>query len=90
MKAKWDCEIAPPAQRDLKRLPRDLRVKLLSKLVLLCDDPGSHPQTKKLKGSPDRFRLRVGDYRVVYTVDEEARKVRVERVRHRREAYRGL
>jgi mRNA interferase RelE/StbE len=90
MKAKWDCEIAPPAQRDLKRLPRDLRVKLLTRVVSLCGDPKNFPQTRKLKGSPDRFRLRVGDYRVVYSLDEEARRVRVERVRHRREAYRGL
>jgi mRNA interferase RelE/StbE len=90
MKAKWDCEIAPPAQRELKRLPDDLRVKLLSKVVSLCEDPANFPQTMKLKGSPGRFRLRVGDYRVVYTINEKTCVIRVERVRHRREAYRGL
>lgn len=90
MKAKWDCEIAPQAQRDLKRLPNRVRVNILSRIVSLGNDPRNSSQSKKLKGSPDRFRLRVGDYRVVYTLNEEVHQVRVDRVRHRREAYRGL
>jgi mRNA interferase RelE/StbE len=90
MKAKWDCEIAPQAQRDLKRLPQRVRISILSKVVSLCDGPRNSPQSKRLKGSPERFRLRIGDYRVVFTLDDEARKVRVDRVRHRREAYCGL
>ena len=56
----------------------------------LSDEPRNPSQSKKLKGSPDRFRLRVGDYRVVYTLNQELHQVRVDRVRHRREAYRGL
>jgi mRNA interferase RelE/StbE len=90
MKAKWVCEIAPQAQRDLKRLPHGVRVNILTRVVSLCDDPRGSGQSKKLKGSPDRFRLRVGAYRVVYPINEEIRTVRLDRVRHRREAYRGL
>jgi mRNA interferase RelE/StbE len=48
------------------------------------------PPAKKLKGAPDRFRLRVGDYRIVYRVGAPARRVRVERIRHRRDVYRGF
>ena len=44
---------------------------------------------RKLHGSPrDDYRIRVGDYRVLYEVDDAAQLVRIMRVRHRREAYR--
>ena len=42
----------------------------------------------KLQGSDDAYRIRVGDYRVIYTVDDTVLIVAVERVRHRREVYR--
>ena len=91
MKPKWGYEFSSPAARDLERLPRATQVAVLAKVVALCDDPQHTPQVKKLKGStPDRFRIRAGDYRVVYTLNEEARMVSVERVRHRKEVYRGL
>jgi mRNA interferase RelE/StbE len=43
---------------------------------------------RKLTGSKRDWRIRIGDYRVIYEIDEEAKAVRVMRVRHRREAYR--
>ena len=90
MKTKWAFEIMPVAKRDLKRFSRPIQVDILAKVVSLAGDPLDSPQVKKLKGSPDRFRLRVGDYRIIYRLDEKARLVLVERIRHRREAYRGL
>ena len=90
MKAKWSYELAPASLRELKNLPRSLQVSIVGKIVELAKDPHDSPQVKKLKGSPGRFRLRVGHYRVVYTLDERARMVMIERIRHRRDAYRGL
>lgn len=47
------------------------------------------PGARKLQGSGrDDYRIRIGDYRVLYEVDDTARVVRIMRVRHRREAYR--
>jgi mRNA interferase RelE/StbE len=89
MKPKWGYEFSSTAARDLERLPRSAQVSIVAKVVALCDDPQHTTQVKMLKGS-DRLRLRVGDYRVVYTLNEDARIVGVERVRHRKEAYRGL
>jgi mRNA interferase RelE/StbE len=43
---------------------------------------------RKLVGSDNAFRIRVGDYRVIYTVEDATRDVRIESIRHRREAYR--
>ncbi|MEX2303718.1 MAG: hypothetical protein WD733_22435 [Bryobacterales bacterium] len=48
----------------------------MGKIVSLCDDPHSSTHVKKLKGSPDRFRLRAGEYGRVYTMQSEARKIR--------------
>ena len=50
-----------------------------------------HPRPdgcRKLQGSDDAYRIRVGDYRVIYTVDDAVLIVAVERVSHRREVYR--
>jgi mRNA interferase RelE/StbE len=90
VKPKWVFEIAPAAQRELKSLPHPTRVDILARVVALANDPYDSSQVKKLKGSPGRFRLRVGDYRVVYSLNEQARVLRVERIRHRRDAYRDL
>lgn len=43
---------------------------------------------KKLHGSEDAYRIRVGDYRIIYTVDDGVLVVAIERIRHRREVYR--
>jgi len=58
-------------------------------LLLLRDDPRPRG-CKKLRGGTDTYRIRIGDYRAVYDVDDEARTVLLLRVRHRREVYRGL
>ena len=43
---------------------------------------------RKLYGSENAYRIRIGDYRVIYTVDDDVLVVAIERVRHRREVYR--
>ena len=90
MKTKWDVEIAPAALRSLKQLARPTRVNILAEVAALAGDPHNSPHVKKLKGSSGRFRLRVGDYRVVYCLSRQTHTLRVERVRHRKDAYRGL
>jgi mRNA interferase RelE/StbE len=46
------------------------------------------PGSKKLAGSPGGWRVRVGDYRIIYDIDDKTKCVRILRVRHRREVYR--
>ena len=82
-------EFAPAAARDLKRLDPPIRARILEACGVLARDPypGPSGSVKLLVGiTPAHFRLRVGDYRVVYRIEE--RKVIVVRVAHRREAYR--
>jgi mRNA-degrading endonuclease RelE of RelBE toxin-antitoxin system len=49
--------------------------------------PARPPGCKKLKGGDNEWRIRVGDYRIVYEIDDRARTVDVTRIAHRREAY---
>jgi mRNA interferase RelE/StbE len=60
---------------------------VVPQLKALADDPRPYG-CRKITGSKNDWRMRVGNYRVIYEVDEKAKAVKVMRVRHRREAYR--
>lgn len=76
------------AERDLKRLPAEVFHRVIAAVRSLGADPRPH-DCRKLRGSTrDDYRIRVGEYRVVYEIDDTARVVRIMRVRHRREVYR--
>jgi mRNA interferase RelE/StbE len=61
--------------------------RILAKIELLAKNPRA-PGSKKLRGPTRLWRLRVGEYRVVYDIDDENRVVDISGVRHRSEAYR--
>ena len=76
------------AERDLKRLSAENYHRIIPQLKALALDPRpSH--CRKLSGSKSDWRIRVGDYRVIYEIDDKARVVRIMRIRHRREVYRS-
>ena len=75
------------AQKDLDRLPGNTLRRVLEALTALRENPRP-PGCLKLRGSEDAYRIRVGDYRVLYSIDDGAQTIRVWRVRHRREVYR--
>ncbi len=75
------------AERDLKRLdPEDFQ-RIVAAIRALAGNPRP-PGCRKLANSENDWRIRVGDHRVLYEIDDEKRAVRVMRIRHRREAYR--
>jgi mRNA interferase RelE/StbE len=75
------------AQRDLDRLVGTTLLRLEKAILKLESDPRPH-EAKKLKGATRYWRVRVGDYRVLYEIEDEARRVVVHRIAHRREIYR--
>ena len=78
------------AARELAGLPSEVRARLAARLELLADDP-RFPGTQALAGNLKGLRrLRVGDYRVCYEVDDEAAVVVVREVAHRRDVYKRL
>jgi mRNA interferase RelE/StbE len=85
----WRVEIAPAAQRQLRRLPPGDAARLRGPILALGLEPRP-PAATKLVGT-DFWRLRIGDLRVVYAVDDSRRLVIVLRVARRAEStYRRL
>lgn len=76
----------PEARAELRKLPRNVAMSVFRKLTELETDPMGFGTTA-LVGAPDVRRLRVGDYRVIYTVKEERLTVWVVHVGHRSSVY---
>jgi mRNA interferase RelE/StbE len=85
--ASYRVELTRSAEKDLRRIDR-FRVALLYEAIeRLGDNPRPHG-SKKLVGADRTYRIRVGDYRIVYEIEDAVLVVLVIRVAHRREAYR--
>ncbi len=80
-------EVTRAAQRDLNSLPKSVFKRVDAKIQSLSEDP--HPRGSK-KLDDDLFRVRVGDYRIIYQVISGRIVIVIIRVRHRREVYRDL
>ncbi|EEI17486.1 type II toxin-antitoxin system RelE family toxin [Corynebacterium lipophiloflavum] len=77
----------PSAAKAIRKLDRSTARRLLDAIESLASDP-CPPGSIQLKGGSGEFRIRVGDYRVVYDIHHEELVVLVLRVGHRREVYR--
>lgn len=75
-----------PAQKEIRSLDAGARARVIEELRALAGEPRP-PGCRKLVGARDRWRVRVGDYRVIYTVEDLERVVRIVAVRHRSKAY---
>ena len=75
------------AEKDLARLSSAVHDRVIVAIQALATIPRL-PGCRKLAGSKHDWRIRVGDYRVIYEIADEIRIVRINRVRHRREVYR--
>ena len=75
------------AEKDLKRLAPDVRSRVASALVSLAKNPRP-AGSRKLAGTKQDWRIRVGDYRIIYEIADQVRVLRINRIRHRREVYR--
>ena len=74
------------AEKELHGLPNKVIARIVSRLEKLASAPRP-PGCKKLKGGYKEWRIRVGDYRIVYVIDDMASTVDVMRIAHRREVY---
>jgi mRNA interferase RelE/StbE len=85
--ALYEISFRRSAEKDLRKLdPANQR-----RVLKAVDDLAREPRPSgccKLHGSGDVWRIRIGDYRVVYSVDDMVLVVAIERIRHRREVYR--
>jgi mRNA interferase RelE/StbE len=82
-------QLKPAVQKDFRSIPQKVLSRILEAIEGLTENPFP-VQAIKLAGSDRLYRIRVGDYRIIYEVEAEAREITVHYVRHRREAYRSL
>jgi mRNA interferase RelE/StbE len=77
------------AAKEVEKLPRFIAGNVLAKAAALGKNPRPSGSVK-LAGASNLFRVRQGDYRIVYVVDDAGKSVEIRIVAHRREVYRGL
>ena len=75
------------ARKELEALPHTIAARILKKVELLALNP-KPSDSKKLHGHSSLWRIRVGEYRVIYIIDNDKKVVDVAIVRHRSDAYR--
>jgi mRNA interferase RelE/StbE len=83
----WERVWSPPALRDLRRLDRTVATRVLEALRILAEE--RRGDVRRLQGQEARWRLRVGDWRVIFTYDADAHAIVILSVKPRGEAYRG-
>jgi mRNA interferase RelE/StbE len=81
---RYTVQFAPAAARDLRKLPRDVQTMLAPKIEALASEPRPRGSLK-LSGSDNTYRLRVGDYRLLYDITDTDITVLILRVKKRDE-----
>lgn len=89
MTSRYKVQFRRSAEKSLEKLDPRSRARILRGIVALADDPRP-PGVKALSGQEALWRIRIGDFRVVYQVRDDELLVLVVRVAHRREVYRSL
>jgi mRNA interferase RelE/StbE len=84
--ASYKIVFKPSVSKDLKKIPKNDVQRILSAIRTLANDPRP-PQSKKLSGQ-EVYRLRQGNYRIIYSIEDGQLIISIVRVRHRRDAYR--
>ena len=83
----YELEVAKSVEKDFKKISRDMRSQIFVAIEELASNPFPESKYKKLKGTVNSFRLRVGNYRILYDVDGRSMIITIYRVRHRKDVY---
>ena len=80
--------IKKSAQKELEQISPPYHQKIINAIDALAEDP--RPEgVKKLKGEEGAYRIRVADYRVIYTLEDIIQIIEVQRIRHRKDVYKN-
>ena len=86
MPAPYKLIVQPSVARDMKSIPKGDRLRILRRVESLPANP--RPSGCVKVDDPATYRVRQGDYRIVYEIDDKARNVTIFKIGHRREVYR--
>jgi len=84
--AEYRVLLTSSAKKELLRLPDPIIARILPKIEGLATKPRPHG-CKKLRDGDDAWRIRIGDYRVIYSIDDSTHVIDVSHIAHRREVY---
>lgn len=84
--SRYRVEVRPAALRALRKLDSGVRPRVQGAIALLADDPRP-PASRPLRGRPG-YRARVGDYRIIYTIQDDVLVIVVVTLGHRSDVYR--
>jgi len=84
----YSVELAPAAKRQVRKLDRAIQERIIRRIEELGKDPRP-PGVEKLEGVERIYRVRLGEYRIVYEIQDKILVVLVLKVGHRKEVYRG-
>jgi len=87
--ASYRVILKPSVEKDLRSLPQATVVRVFKQIEILQDNPLPRG-SRKLSAAEELYRIRVGEYRIIYAIDKAGRQVIVYYIRHRRDAYRHL
>ena len=85
--ASYDVRVTHSSEKEVRGLAKSVIPTIWKRIKALAEEPRPR-QSKKLRGMEKAYRLRVRDYRVIYTIDDEHKLITVVAVKHRREVYR--
>jgi mRNA interferase RelE/StbE len=84
---KYRIEFSPTAKSQFKKLPKEVQARLKHRIDILAENPFPRG-VKKLSVEEDLYRLRIGDYRIVYQVQGKALFILILKLGHRKDVYR--
>ena len=84
--SSYTVEMKPAARKELLSLPNDILARTVGRIEALAQDPRP-PGCKKLKVYRNQWRIRVGAWRVIYTIDDAMRLISITRIAHRKDVY---
>ncbi len=77
------------AEKNFKKTPKEIKKKIIAAAVELKNNPRPL-NVRKISDSENYYRIKIGDYRIIYEIDEKRKKINIFRIRHRKEAYLNL
>ena len=86
----YKLEITKSVEKDLRKIAQKMHPIFFDAIENLTSNPFPQSKYKKLKGTINSYRLRVGNYRIIYEVDNAIMKITVYRIRDRKNSYKNL
>jgi len=87
--ADYNITVKASVEKDIRKIPADITAKIFEHIEALSADPFPH-DSRKLSGAEHLYRIRVGEYRIIYEMILEDKEITIMYIRYRSNAYRNL